>query len=159
MQPKIEQARDQKVVYWRAIGEYGPHGEIGQIWQNVYQWASARGLFDGKDWALYGISLDDPYIAPKDKCRYDACVAVNEDVETDQQSTQVIPGSKIAVFLFDGNQSEMGPFYDRIFKEWLPQSGFVPGDSPCYERYLPSHPMDMESGRIVCDICVPVQPA
>jgi hypothetical protein len=30
MQPKIEQARDQKVVYWRAIGEYGPHGEIGQ---------------------------------------------------------------------------------------------------------------------------------
>jgi hypothetical protein len=42
MQPKIEQARDQKVVYWRAIGEYGPHGEIGQIWQNVYQWASAR---------------------------------------------------------------------------------------------------------------------
>jgi AraC family transcriptional regulator len=136
MQPKIEQARDQKVVYWRAIGEYGPHGEIGQIWQNVYQWASARGLFDGKDWALYGISLDDPYIAPKDKCRYDACVAVNEDVETDQQSTQVIPGSKIAVFLLMGIKVRWAPSTTGSSRNGCPRAvsslGTVPATSATF---------------------------
>jgi AraC family transcriptional regulator len=43
MQPTIEQVQDQKVVYWRAIGEYGPEGEIGQVWQKAYQWAAAPG--------------------------------------------------------------------------------------------------------------------
>jgi DNA gyrase inhibitor GyrI len=54
MQPTIEQVQDQKVVYWRAIGEYGPEGEIGQVWQKAYQWAAARGLFEGQDWTMYG---------------------------------------------------------------------------------------------------------
>ena len=45
------------------------------------------------------------------------------------------------------------PAYDRILKEWLPSSGYQPGDGPDFELYPPA--WENETSRSF--ICYPVK--
>jgi len=44
--------------------------------------------------------------------------------------------------------------WDRVYGKWLPESGYLPDDKPCFEMY-PEEPKD---GKFTVDICVPVKP-
>ena len=44
-----------------------------------------------------------------------------------------------------------------MYGKWMPESGYQPADSPCYEIYLNDPEKDPE-GKFVFDMCVPVVP-
>jgi AraC family transcriptional regulator len=68
-----------------------------------------------------------------------------------------LPAGEYAVYHFEGKDTEIKTAYKNLFGSWLPQSGFQPADSPCYEIYLNEPDKDPER-KFVFDICLPVKP-
>ncbi|HEY9181994.1 MAG TPA: GyrI-like domain-containing protein [Gammaproteobacteria bacterium] len=46
-----------------------------------------------------------------------------------------VPAARYAVFRHDGNVATVRATWDRIFKEWLPSSGFRSNETPDFEVY------------------------
>ena len=56
-----------------------------------------------------------------------------------------------------GPQGDSPTAWERLFRDWLPQSGFQPDDGPCMELY--GHDAYDPATRIFrCELCVPVRP-
>lgn len=80
MKVEIKTLPDYRVAYMRHIGPYGPGG-IQETWKKLGNWMLGRDLWKESS-VMLGISHDDPHIVPAEKCRYDACVVIDEDYET-----------------------------------------------------------------------------
>jgi AraC family transcriptional regulator len=46
----------------------------------------------------------------------------------------ILPAGRYAVFHYRGDGRQAAPFYQRIYAEWLPQSGFSLDDRPHFAR-------------------------
>ena len=106
-----------------------------------------------------GIAHDDPSIAPPDKTRYDACAPVPADFRPDRAvNVTDIPGGRYAVAPFVGTAHDIVGAWERVFAEWLPQSGYQPDDRPCFELYRREANVDAPPGTFTCELCLPVRP-
>jgi AraC family transcriptional regulator len=130
--------------------------KIAAAWQILWQWAFPRGLINQQ--ALFiGLSMDDPDITPKHKCRYLACITVPETLNTDEKVNFMdIPGGKHAVGRFEGYGNELEIAYKVLYGKWLPDSGCQPADSPPYEIYY-STPQNHPEGKFIVDLCIPIK--
>ncbi|MBL8945186.1 MAG: AraC family transcriptional regulator [Myxococcales bacterium] len=145
------------LAYVRVIGPYGPGGGIASAWRRLMTWASARELWT-PDRLCIGIGHDNPGITAPDRCRYDAGIVVPAGLAVDAQVNTVdLPGTKYCIAPFDGTAAEVGGCWDRVFSEWFPGSGYQPGDGPCIELYH-GDAWDVATGRIRCELCVPIRP-
>jgi AraC family transcriptional regulator len=163
MNVKVKELATYHVAYMRHVGPYGE--EIALLWGRFVKWAMPRGLWPNGVISL-GIAHDDPRVTAPEKCRYDACVAVPKDFTADRQvNIADLPGGKYATFEFIGTPQEIGPAWDQLFSEWLPNSGFQPDNRPCFELYAGDHSAevgeevnDPKTMRFKCEICIPVKP-
>ena len=155
MQVEIVEFPAVKVAYMRHIGPYGP--EVGRFWREAFgPWMQASGLFGEP---CYGIGLDDPCVTPSEKCRYDACVEVPVDfVPNGRINVMTLPGGRYAVSKFQGNPQTIGDDWMRLFREWLPKSGFQCDARPCFEYYPRNWVQNAKPDNFTCDICVPIRP-
>lgn len=105
-----------------------------------------------------GIGYDDPDYTPADKCKYDACMVVNEeDLPKDIAcNTKTLKAGKFALFYFEGHEKDISSAWDYIFKEWLLNSKYLPDDRPHLEMYLYSE--QYESGIFKSNLCLPIKP-
>jgi AraC family transcriptional regulator len=145
------------VAYMRYVGPYGPHG-IPELWMKFQKWMEARGL--ATDTAIkMGVGYDDPGITAAEKCRYDACVVVPQDVPSDKWVNVVdLPGGKVAVSEFMGGAHEIEEAWGRVFSAWLPGSGYQPDDRPCLEVYRGHAGVEGKPGIFRCELWLPVRP-
>ena len=143
------------IAYRRLIGPYGPG--IGEFWRSEFlPWLRANGLA-GR--ICYGIGHDDPSLTPAAKCRYDACVEVdNGFTVTGRTLLGHLPGGRYAVGRFRGRAERIGDFWVEMFREWLPASGYQYDARPCFERYRGKADNEAEDGVFEADICIPVRP-
>jgi AraC family transcriptional regulator len=153
MHIEIKQLPARRVAYFRAMGPYDQSSE--KAWGELCQWAGPRGLL-GPHAAMIGVSHEDPLMTDAGRLRYDACVEVSAEVRAERNiSIAEIPGGKYAVGRFDGTAEQIREAYSEIYGRWMSESGYQPGDSPCYEVYLNDPKRD---GKFVMDVCVPVKP-
>lgn len=156
MNVDIRTIEPMRVAYVRHLGGYTVEG-IGEAYEKLMQWAGPRNLM-GPGTRVVGISHDNPDITPGDKCRYDACITVDEGVEArGPVSVKDLPGGTCAVYRFRGKAEEIADAYRSLFGDWLPSSGYQPGDAPCMEFCLNDPHQDPE-GKFTMDICIPVKP-
>ncbi len=120
------------VAYIRVIDSYRPD-VVPQAAARLMAWADERGLADGQ-WL--GYMWDDPEIVAHEQCRYDVGLEVSH-VEPDGEIGRIdFPAMTVAqVEVRGGIDLEMRAL-DWIFKTWLPSSGFVPTDQPCFEAWI-----------------------
>jgi AraC family transcriptional regulator len=144
------------IAYAASLHGYG-HEQIGATWRTICGWAGANGFF-GRETKMIGISFDNPDITPKDKCRYYACLTVPEEIATPPGiGVMDLPGGLYAVKHFEGMEEGITGAYTDLYNLWLPDSGYLPANSPCYELYT-STPDQNASGHFVMDICLPITP-
>lgn len=157
MNVTIEKLPSFHVAYSRHIGAYD--SKLIDFWEKFWEWAGARDLVN-KDSIWLGISHDDPKVTPAEKCRYDACIVVPESFKAERGITlQDITGGKYAVYKFKGTNAEIIRDWTNLYSKWLPDSGFVPDERPCFELYRgESSYDDCEKGIFHCDLCIPVKP-
>ncbi|MBI4928964.1 MAG: AraC family transcriptional regulator [Anaerolineae bacterium] len=152
------------VAYIRHLTGYekGKHSStIGAAFQRVCAWAAARDLFRPNTLTI-GIPYDNPDITPSERCRYDACVTIPEDVTAGSGEVGVmdISGGKYAVCHIEVPVEEtrqIGEMVDRMYCEWLPDSSCTVDEKPALEIY--HAPTGKPQGTwISMDYCIPIKP-
>ena len=145
------------VVLKRYIGPYGSP-QITGVWHELMQWADTKGLI-GKDTTALGVLRDDPFSTQPERCRYDACVVVLRDFTTSDQHYRVetVPGGRYLRYHFVGRSTDVDPAWDRVYREWLPESGYQPDDRPNLELYRPGSILDPVELTFRCELCVPLR--
>jgi AraC family transcriptional regulator len=155
LKPKVKEIPPMKVIYIQCIEPYGGK-KMEDSWGKLFQFVKSKSIFSF-GMACYGISYDDPGITEPEKCRYDSCVTIKKEVKPEGEiGVKEIGGGKYAIFSYKGPYSNLDEVYDRIHREWLPDSKFELRDAPCMEKYLntPQHhkPEDLRT-----NIYIPVK--
>jgi len=155
---RIEDVSPLRVAYVKHMKGYEDSAGIGDAFETLFCWAGPRGVM-GPDMQVLGLSLDNPDITPKDKCRYYACVVVNDRAEPDGRvGIMTLRPGKYAVGRFAGGADVFKKAYARMYGEWLPGSGWQPDDAPAFESYVGEPSGTAKNPHFVFDLYVPVKP-
>lgn len=157
---EVKELPTRHVAYLRHTGPYQGKPEVfGDLFGRLCTWAGARGLLGKPGTELLAIYHDDPDVTEASKLRVSACLPVDEQQTVDGEvGKMVVAGGKYAVGRFELGPDEYQSAWTLVYGEWLPASGFVPDDRPCFESY----PLDQKpatEGKHVVQIHVPVRPA
>ena len=146
----------QHVAYMRYVGPYGSRG-IPELWKRFGTWMEAHDFTHEASIRL-GVAYDDPGITASEHCRYDACVVVPRDFQSDRWvNVMDVPGGKYAVAPFAGTADEIEGVWDRVFASWLPHTAYQPDDRPCFELYRGNCTVDAATRAFRCELCLPVR--
>ncbi|CAI8783085.1 hypothetical protein EMIT0133MI5_20111 [Bacillus velezensis] len=66
---------------------------------------------------ILGIPQDHPNRTPKEKCRYDVCLVINQDHVPEPARIGTFSGGKYAVFLLDHTKEAVSGFWNTVFSE------------------------------------------
>ncbi len=130
---------------------------ICKAWNQLYGWASARDLITPNSLML-GITLDDPLITAPEKCRYYACISVDQAVEPQAPvGFMKVEAAKYVVARVTCAGEQIQGVYMYLYRHWLLDSGYQPVDLPPFEVYLDT-PERHPEGKFVLDVCIPIVP-
>ncbi len=150
MKMKVENIPACTIAFLRRTGAYGE--ENHNTMNSLKAYAEENGLLDEGSIVL-GIVMDDPEITEAEKCRYDACICVNNGyTPTDNKiSVRTLPGGKYAVFEVGHTAKAVTEAWQNVYRV-IAENGFVPDEKPAVERYTLK--MDDEGK---CEICIPIK--
>jgi len=143
------------VAYVRYVGPYKGDGALFEkLFNKLFGWAGPKGLLANPDLKTIIMYHDAPEITDEAKLRTSVCVTVPEDTKVDGEIGKMnIEGGLYAVGRFKVKTDEFQLAWDTMCGQWLPESGYLPDDKPCFEMY----PEEMKDGVHTVDICVPVK--
>ncbi len=143
------------VAYVRNIGPYNGNKEMFQELRNkLFTWAGAHGLINTDNFRFLVMYHDNPDSAVNDNLRMTLCVTVPPNTKTGGEiGKMVIEGSRYAVARFELTGADFQRAWNWTYGTWLPESGYMPDDKPCFEEYIGA-PVD---GNYTIDICIPVK--
>jgi len=96
-------------------------------------WANQNGVLDNP-W--YGYMWEDPQIVALENCRYDIAVEVDE-LRTEGEIGRIeFPPMSVAEVEIRGSIELEQRALDWLFGSWLPNSGYLPSDQPCFEGWI-----------------------
>lgn len=139
-----------------AIRYTGPYDACASAWERLMQYA---GSMSGVrfDRPTIGLVYDDPEITAPERCRYDACIEIDETVASEALPSglkvRTISGGTYAVLQHVGSYDTILETYVALLGAWLPRQGWELSDEPVVERYVvPFGSVPVEQLRT--DVCV-----
>lgn len=127
--PEIFIIPDKRVIYIRITGKYG-NENYQKTWNNLIEYAVTNDLIT-RTTEYIAISYDDPKITNSDKCKYDACLTIEREIEPHGKiGIKTIKGGKYAIFTYKGAYKYLEEVYDYIFGKWLINSDFELRETP-----------------------------
>ncbi len=152
---KIREFPERRIAYIRIVDAYR-EGVVLKAFEELVSWAKKANLFD---WGtIFGMSLDDPKVTPKEKYRYEVCITIpkNFKVTAHNMQTMILPPCKYAVVSVSGGFNFVATAIHYLFNHWLINSAHEPDHLPGLGIFL-----DKEN---VCnwshfdlDLCLPVK--
>ena len=126
------------LAYVRHVGPYaGDAALFGRLWEELSRWALPRGLFQPPQTEIMTVYHDDPEITREDQLRISFGITVPEKTAVcGTVGVMELPAGKYVCASFEIDVKEYGDAWKAVCSDWLPQSGWQPGDGPCYEVYL-----------------------
>lgn len=139
-----------------ALAHHGEYNDIGATFGRLMQEAGSRGLL-GPDSMSLGIYYDDPDATPVAQLRSHACVTVADTFGDAPAGFDVLTldGGEFAIGVHRGPYTSLKEGYRWLFGQWLPSSGRLVADAPCFEVYVNDAQTTPES-ELVTEICVPL---
>lgn len=128
---QLRRLPERHVAYVRVPDSYR-HGAVPAAAEWLVGWAEKRGLANGQ-WL--GYMWDDPEVVPPEKCRYDVGLVVPGEIREADVSLLRFPEMVVAEVQIRGPIDVEVRALDWLFGTWLPDSGFVPSDQPCFEAW------------------------
>jgi AraC family transcriptional regulator len=137
-----------------ALRHVGPYPQISATFGRLHGIAGPHGFANSSYIAIYYSSPDE---VPEHELQSDACVVVPEDLSLPASVQEVrIPAGKYVVYRHVGNYAHLGEVWSKLLGEWLPSSGHVPSDAPCFEFYV-NNCMEVGMDNAITDIYVGVR--
>jgi len=155
---RIENLPEFNLAYIRHIGPYAGDSQLFErLFTKLFSWAGPRGLIRFPETKTICINHDNPEITEPEKLRTSCCITVPTDTKTDGEiGNMTLPAGKYAIAHFEITNDQFGEAWNMIYGSWLPQSGYIPDDRPCFEMYLNDKNQHPE-GKFIVDICIPVK--
>ena len=91
MKINIEEIPESRIAYFRNVGEYGEK-QNKELMESFKKWAQTNDVFDNS--TILGIPQDNPQVTPKEECRYDVCVVINNDFNVVKPAQAATPVRK-----------------------------------------------------------------
>lgn len=129
---KIRQLPARTVAYIRVSNPYQGDAVVRAV-NRLVAWAERHSLADGQ-WL--GYQWDNPEITPLDRCVYHIAVEAERFTPKGEIGRFRFPPMTVAqVELRGGVELELRAL-QWLFGAWLPRSGYVPDDQPCFEAFM-----------------------
>jgi AraC family transcriptional regulator len=120
------------VAYVRVRNPYRPDA-VTQATARLVDWAERQGVA-GHPWL--GYQWENPELVPLEHCRYHAAVEVEPFRAVGEVGCFPFPAMTVAeVEVRGGIELELRAL-QWLYGTWLPRSGYVPDDQPCFEAWL-----------------------
>ena len=153
---------DMNVAYIRHHGQYNPHDKelFKGLFSKLMCWAIPRQLFNPPETkAMTVYSSGHPDITEPENMTVDVCITVNKDTVVDGDiGKRVISGGQYALIsLQDATMEECSEAWDSVFNNWLPESGYQPGEGSYYCHHL-NDPEQHPDKLYNIEMYLPVQP-
>ena len=150
---QVKKLSSRQVIFVRHIG---PYPECGKAWEKLCTWAGPQGFFQpGVE--FIGLCYDDPDITPADKIRYDACITVEGEIQSEGEiGVQIIDGGLYAMTTHQGSYNNLSQTYAALCGQWAPQNGYEIRSMPSLEIYLNS-PEDTPEDELLTDVHIPIE--
>jgi AraC family transcriptional regulator len=129
---RVRHLPSRRVAYVRVLDPYRPDAVVGAA-ERLVAWARERGL-EGGQWL--GYMWDDPEIVAHPDCRYDVGVEVTAAEPEGEVGVIDFPETSIAEVELRGAIDLEMRALDWLWGTWLPNSGYVPTDQPCFEAWI-----------------------
>jgi AraC family transcriptional regulator len=149
----VKEYSDVPVVYIRKRANYTADN-IANAFRELQQWASP---FVDSSSTVIALYWDNVAVTPMDKRRFDVCIPIDNHISVSSPvDRQIIQGGLYAVYHSTIETFDFYTHWNRFLKYWIPSSGFVPDNRPCFERIYNLFDQNQHNSLLV-DICIPVQ--
>jgi len=153
---EIRNIPKRRVAYIRVLDSYR-EGVVLNAFEDIIKWAKKMNLFHSE--RIFGMSIDDPMVTPKEKYRYEVCITIPEKFTVDAGDyieTTILPKCKYAVTTVSGNFNLVATATHYLFNNWLINSSFEPDHQPGLEIFL-----DKENicnwNHFDLELCIPIK--
>lgn len=147
---ELRQLPPRSVAYIRVTDSYRPGAGVDAT-RRLIAWAEAQGVAQ-RQWL--GYMWDDPEVVALKDCRYDLAVTIEPDDHVrpvGEIGRYDFPAMRVAqVQVIGAIDLEMRAL-DWLFGTWLPSSGYVPANLPCFEAWTG---LPFKDGMDHFDLCV-----
>jgi len=115
--------------------EGGTYRELDALFARVWEWAQESGKL-ARLQGIYGLPMDDPLSVPESQLRYDACLALGEDVIPPTPFYRVVlPRGQYASLRHHGSYDDLEETDQRMIR-WAVLSDRTPADWPLAHCFL-----------------------
>jgi AraC family transcriptional regulator len=149
---KIRELPARTVAYIRVDRPYRGAGVLGAS-NRLMAWADSRGLSKGQ-WL--GYQWDNPEIASLDDCRYYVALEAESFTAKGEVGRFSFPPMVVAEVEIRGGIDLELRALQWLYGTWLPRSGFVPDDHPCFEAWM-GHPFAHGTEYFEVDVQLPIR--
>ncbi|BDS11391.1 AraC family transcriptional regulator [Aureispira anguillae] len=152
----IRQFSERRVAYIRVLDSYR-EGVVINAFKKLVAWAKKMNLFHSEK--IFGMSIDDPMITPKEKYRYEVCITLPTNFKMDARDCleiMILPKCKYAVASVSGDFNRVATATHYLYNNWLINSSFEPDHQPGLEIFL-----DKENicnwDYLELELCIPIK--
>jgi AraC family transcriptional regulator len=129
---KIRDLPSRTVAYICVDKPYQGSGVIGAV-QALVAWAERNRLADGQ-WL--GYQWDDPEVTSLEDCRYYVAVEAERFTPKGEVGRYRFPPMAVAQVAIRGGLDLELRALRWLYGSWLPRSGYLPEDHPCFEAWI-----------------------
>lgn len=131
-QVRIRELPARTVAYTRVHDPYKPDAAVQAV-HRMLAWADAQGLAGGQ-WL--GYQWESPELVPLEHCRYHVAVEAERFTARGEIGRFKFPPMLVAQVEVKGGIDLELRVLQWLYGTWLPRSGYVPDDHPCFESWI-----------------------
>jgi len=116
---EIRQLPERRIAYIRVMDSFR-EGIVLKAFEEMVTWAKKMNLFHSE--TIFGMSMDDPEVTPKEKYRYEVCITIPLKFKMESDSsieTTTLPKCKYAVTAVSGDFNLVVAATNYLFDYWL----------------------------------------
>lgn len=127
-----------------------------KAWEKLQAWTMVNIKSSYQSTNAFGLCHDNPLVTPIEKCRYDASIEIEPDIDVKSPFFKTsIPSGKYAVVHYKGPVGYDINIYRDLYSVLLINSGYTADNYPVVERYFTN---PTECNYIELEICIKIKP-
>lgn len=152
---EIKEMPKRRIAYIRVLDSYR-EGVVLNAFETLINWAKQMNLFSSE--TIFGMSIDDPMVTPKEQYRYEVCITIPPGLKVDSNTVQVmeLPRCKYAVSSVSGSFNEVATAIKYLFNDWLINSPYEPEHQAGLEIFNDKANI-LNWEYLDLDLCVPIK--
>lgn len=153
---EIRQFPERRIAYIRVTDAFRD-GIVLKTFGVMVEWAKKMNLFESE--TIFGMSMDDPDVTPKEKYRYEVCITIPKNFVVDSDGliqTTTLPKCKYAVTTVSGDFNLAVAGTNYLFDHWLINSAYESAALQGLEVFLNKENV-CDWSHFDLELCIPVK--